>query len=108
MPRDVPIDGQPAEVCASYHKYNNWFVDPDKKVPTLCFYATPGAVTADRMARATSTGHLEEPLDCFGQLRRIRFRVSAHPIDSQLCGAAFTVRHATGSRVFVRLASGVF
>jgi len=51
MPRDVPIDGQPADVCASYDKYNNWFVNPDKKIPTLCFYATPGAVTIESDAQ---------------------------------------------------------
>lgn len=44
MPRDVPINGQPAEVCASYDKYNSWFVNEEKTVPTLGVYATPGAV----------------------------------------------------------------
>ncbi len=44
MPRDVPLDGKPAHIRASYTKYNSWFVEPDKTIPTLHVYATPGAV----------------------------------------------------------------
>ncbi len=44
MPRDVPLDGEPADIRASYEKYNNWFIDSSKTIPTLHVYATPGAV----------------------------------------------------------------
>jgi haloalkane dehalogenase len=44
MPRDVPLDGKPADIRASYTKYNNWFTDAAKTIPTLHVYATPGAV----------------------------------------------------------------
>ena len=44
MPRDVPLDGKPADIRRSYLKTNSWLADKDKKVPTLHVYATPGAV----------------------------------------------------------------
>jgi|TARA_B110000444_G_scaffold251771_1_gene280108 haloalkane dehalogenase len=44
MPRDVPLDGEPADIRASYTKYNDWFESDNKTVPTLHVYATPGAV----------------------------------------------------------------
>jgi haloalkane dehalogenase len=47
MPRDVPINGKPEKIVASYDKYNNWFTDPNKSVPSLCVYGTPGAVTIE-------------------------------------------------------------
>jgi haloalkane dehalogenase len=46
MPRDVPLDGEPADIRASYTKYNNWFVDESKTIPTLHIYGTPGAVNS--------------------------------------------------------------
>jgi haloalkane dehalogenase len=50
MPRDVPLDGEPADVRASYEKYNNWFVTK-ADIPTLHVYATPGAVNTPEDAQ---------------------------------------------------------
>ena len=50
MPRDVPLDGEPAEIRASYDKYNNWFVTK-QNIPTLHVYATPGAVNTPEDAK---------------------------------------------------------
>lgn len=44
MPRDVPLDGEPADIRTSYEKYNNWLRAENKTVPTLHVFATPGAV----------------------------------------------------------------
>lgn len=44
MPRDVPLAGEPADIRGSYTKYNDWFLEKDKSIPTLHVYATPGAV----------------------------------------------------------------
>ena len=39
MPRDVPLDGEPADIRESYTKYNDRFTEAEKSIPTLHVYS---------------------------------------------------------------------
>ncbi|MEM7118510.1 MAG: haloalkane dehalogenase [Chloroflexota bacterium] len=46
-PREVPIDGQPADVHAVIDNYSRWLQQTN--IPKLFFYASPGAVVDDEI-----------------------------------------------------------
>ena len=46
-PRNIPIDGEPADVVAVVDEYSGWLAESD--VPKLCVNAEPGAIVTGRI-----------------------------------------------------------
>ena len=46
-PRNIPIDGEPADVAAVVNEYSKWLAESD--VPKLFIKAEPGAIVNDRI-----------------------------------------------------------
>jgi haloalkane dehalogenase len=52
-PRNIPIDGEPADVVAVVNEYGKWLADSD--VPKLFINAEPGAIVNDRIRELIRT-----------------------------------------------------
>ncbi len=52
-PRNLPIDGEPADVVAVVHEYSKWLAESD--VPKLFINAGPGAIVNDRIRELIRT-----------------------------------------------------
>ena len=46
FPRDIPIEGEPADVCAAVEKYGTWLAQSD--IPKLFIKADPGVIMTGR------------------------------------------------------------
>ena len=53
-PRNLPIDGEPADVVSVVNDYSSWLADSD--VPKLFINAEPGAVVHGRIRELVRTG----------------------------------------------------